>query len=211
MLKGFVDDSGSEPAAPVFVLAGYVLPAELWAKFSEAWAAELAKGKPISYLHMKETGNHFEGGQFEGWTTDEIDTKLISLAEVIHAYQPIALAAHAKWSEYTKFARNSELAKFIPNPYKALFYEIIKIMYAWGERIDNPQGVDFVFDEQGDVGREAVGWYNDIRAAFPPYARPFFGSTPDFKDDEQMLPLQAADMVAWFQRRRVCQPVTDQR
>ncbi len=58
MLKGYIDDSGSEPSAPDFVLAGYVLPAEVWAHFSDEWAAELLRGRPIEYLHMKEIGRH---------------------------------------------------------------------------------------------------------------------------------------------------------
>jgi hypothetical protein len=208
MLKGFIDDSGSEPSSPQFVLAGYVLPAEEWAKFSDAWDKQLALGKPIRYLHMKETGRDFKGGQFDGWAVDEIDEKLLSLAEVINARQPISLAAHARWSEYQTFQAVSDRAKFIPSPYKALFHEVIRIMYNWGERMNNPQSVDFIFDEQGDVGFEAASWYLETKAAFPPYARPFFGSTPEFKDDLLVLPLQAADMLAWFQRRQLCQPVT---
>jgi hypothetical protein len=208
MLKGYVDDSGSEPSSPVFVLAGYVLPAETWAAFSDEWDKELPRGKPIRYLHMKETGKDFDDGQFDGWTIDEIEEKLLPLAEVIHAHQPIALAAHARWSEYEKFKAQSSLANFIQNPYKALFHEITRIMYGWGKTRGNPQSVDFIFDEQGDVGDEAVSWYRDMKSAFPPDARPFFGSTPEFKDDLLVLPLQAADMFAWFQRRKLCKPVT---
>jgi hypothetical protein len=210
MLKGFIDDSGSEPSAPTFVLGGYVLPAEVWAKFSDDWNKELSqpRPRPIRYLHMKETGKHFENGQFEGWTVDEIEEKLLWLARVIHAHEPLVLTAHAQWSEYEKFKAQSSRATFIESPYKALFHEITRIMYGWGKNRGNPQSVDFIFDEQGDVGYEAAGWYADMKAAFPPDAQPFFGSTPEFKDDLLVLPLQAADMFAWFQRRKLCQPVT---
>ncbi len=61
------------------------------------------------------------------------------------------------------------------------------------------QSVDFIFDEQGDVRYEAASWYLETKESFPPDARPFFGSTPEFKDDMLILPLQAADMIAWFQ------------
>jgi hypothetical protein len=208
MLKGYVDDSGSEPSAPTFVLAGYVLPAERWAHFSDEWAKELARGKPIKYLHMKETGKHFESGQFDGWELPEIEEKLMSLAEVIHAHQPLALAAHAQWSEYDKFKANSSRARYLSSPYKALFHEITRLMYYVGQHWQNPQSVDFIFDGQGDIGEEAASWYSEIKAAFPPDARPLFGRTPGFEDDLLVLPLQAADMFAWFQRRRICQPVT---
>ena len=208
MLSGYIDDSGSEPSSPTFVLAGYVLPEEVWERFSDEWAKELLRGKPISYLHMKETGINFKNGQFDGWSLDEIEKKLMSLAEVIHAHQPLALAAHTQWSEYEKFRTHSSRARYIHSPYKALFHEVVRIMYQAGQRWNNRQSVDFTFDEQGDIGYEAASWYSDMKAAFPPDARPFFGSTPGFKDDLLVLPLQAADMFAWFQRRRICQPVT---
>ena len=210
ILQGHMDDSGSEPSSPFFVLAGYVLPAESWAAFSDEWDRELKKPtpKPIAYLHMKELGkDEIDKGQFAGWKIDEIEEKLFGLAKVLKIRQPISLAAHTKWSEYIKFKDRSSRATFIQNPYKALFHEIIRIMYAWGEQRSNPQSVDFIFDEQGDIGTEAVSWYLDVKAAFPPYARPFFGSTPIFKDDLLVLPLQAADMLAWFQRRRLWKPV----
>ncbi len=157
---------------------------------------------------MKETGKDYEGGQFDGWTVDEIEEKLTSLAEAIHAHQPIVVTAHAKWSEYKNFKATSGRARFIENPYKALFHEIIRIMYQAGEYRNNPQPVDFVFDQQGEIGVEAASWYLETKAAFPPHARPFFGGTPEFDDDLLALPLQAADMFAWFQRRKLCQPVT---
>jgi hypothetical protein len=207
-LKGFIDDSGSEPSSPVFVLAGYVLPAKSWEHFSGEWEKTLHSGRPIEYLHMKETGKHCHGGQFAGWSVDEIDEKLLSLGEIIHAHQPILLAAHAKWSEFEKFKSRSARAQFVQNPYKALFHEIIRIMYGGGKQRNKPRSVDFVFDEQGDVGLEAQSWYLDIKAAFPPEARPFFGSLPEFKSDLKIVPLQAADMMAWFQRRNLCSPVT---
>lgn len=208
MLKGYIDDSGSEPSAPDFVLAGYVLPAEAWAHFSDEWDKELLRGRPIRYLHMKEIGKHFEGGQFDGWTLDEIEEKLLPLAEVIHSHQPMVLATHAPWREYEKFKSQSSRAKYIPSPYKALFHEITRIMYGWGKQRGNPRSVDFIFDEQGEVGYEAASWYADLKAAYPPDARSFFGSTPEFKDDSLVLPLQAADMLAWFQRRKLSRPVT---
>lgn len=208
MLNGYIDDSGSEPSTPTFVLAGYVLPAEIWAHFSDEWDKELLRDKPINYLHMKEIGKDFKGGQFDGWTFDEIEGKLKSLAGVIQNHNPFALAAHAQWSEYEKFKMQSSRGEYLQSPYKALFYEITKIMYGAGRIWNNPNSVDFVFDEQGEIGDEAASWYLEIKDAYPPEARAFFGAKPVFRDDSLVLPLQAADMLAWFQRRRICQPVT---
>jgi hypothetical protein len=208
MLNGYIDDSGSEPSSPTFVLAGYVLPAEVWAHFSDEWDTELLRDKPIRYLHMKEIGKDFRGGQFDGWTLDEIEAKLKSLAKVIQDHNPLALAAHAQWSEYEKFKTQSSRGEYLQSPYKALFHEITRIMYGAGRKWNNPDSVDFIFDEQGEIGHEAASWYLEMKDAYPAEARVFFGATPIFRDDLLVLPLQAADMLAWFQRRRICHPVT---
>jgi hypothetical protein len=202
-LQGYVDDSGSEPSSQTIVLAGYVLPASAWLKFTDDWNSELLRGRPIKWLHMKDTGQHAKKGEFVGCTLDQMEAKLLPLANIIKQYQPIALTCHAEWAEYEKFKNHSKLAKFVPNPYKVLFYEIIKIMYGFGKRKNNLLQVDFVFDRQGPVGTEACSWYEEFKAALPPTAKPFFGATPRFEDDTKVLPLQAADMFAWYLRRRI--------
>jgi len=207
MLTGYIDDSGSEPSSPTFVLAGYVLPSEKWAAFSDDWGAELRKGRSIDYLHMKDTGEHAKNSQFEGWSVDEVDDKLYSLALVIEKYQPFAMAAHAQWSEFEKFKAQTSRLRYLKNPYKALFHEVTRIMCEAHKRWNNQECVDFVFDEQGEIGIEAVSWYMDMKAAYPASDQLFFGSTPIFRKDSLVLPLQAADMFAWFQRRRIWRPV----
>jgi Protein of unknown function (DUF3800) len=206
MLQAHVDDSGSEPGSSVFVLAGYVLPAAAWADFSDHWIEELRRDRPISHLHMSETGQHTKG-DFLGWKVDEIEQKLLSLALLISSYHPIALICHARWDEFSKFTSGSSNASLIGNPYKVLFYEIIRMMFGCGVINNEPQSVDFVFDGHGPVGAEAVDWYYDTKRSFPPEARPCFGSAPVFRDDKLVVPLQAADMLAWYWRRAVTKPV----
>ena len=48
---------------------------------------------------------------------------------------------------------------------------------------------------------EALLWYAHMKDTAPPETRKRMGSTPIFRDDEQVLPLQAADLVAWRRRR----------
>jgi hypothetical protein len=154
---------------------------------------------------MKHLGKHERGG-FDGWEIEEIEEKLLALATVIQSHRPMCLSVHAQWSEYNKFAKQSDRAKYIQSPYKALFHEVTRLTYGVGLSQGDPQSVDFVFDDQGEIGDEAAGWYREIKAAFPSEARPFFGTT-SFGDDSKVLPLQAADMFAWFYRRRIWKPV----
>jgi hypothetical protein len=66
-------------------------------------------------------------------------------------------------------------------------------------KIDVP--IDFIFDEQGRVGAEAALWYGLSRALQPDHLRRLLGNRPIFRTDEELLPLQAADCLAWHLRR----------
>ena len=61
--------------------------------------------------------------------------------------------------------------------------------------------VDYVFDDKGNIGEEALLWYFATKETSAPEISSLMGSTPVFRTDEDVLPLQAADMVAWRNRR----------
>jgi hypothetical protein len=61
--------------------------------------------------------------------------------------------------------------------------------------------LDFIFDEQGEVGNEARFFYRIIRDGQPAAVRSILSKDPIFRDDKLVLPLQAADMLAWHVRR----------
>jgi len=72
---------------------------------------------------------------------------------------------------------------------------------AWQEEHGSKLPVDFIFDNQNSTGRDALIWYDFLRKDGSDRWRSLLGGTPQFKDDKQILPLQAADMLAWHLRR----------
>jgi hypothetical protein len=73
---------------------------------------------------------------------------------------------------------------------------------------DSPQPVDFIFDEQDDIGVEAQLTWSDFKQSCQDAARagrtdfrPYLGNRPDFRDEKKFLALQAADFYAWQVRR----------
>lgn len=60
---------------------------------------------------------------------------------------------------------------------------------------------EFVFDEQGGLGTDAVLWYQWFKQGQEPAVAAMMGDQPIFGDDK-MVTLQAADMLAWYLRRR---------
>jgi hypothetical protein len=88
------------------------------------------------------------------------------------------------------------------SPYSVLFQAVMimatRQLHVLG--IDLP--IDFIFDEQGKVGMDALLWYGPMRAGLqPPELRKLLGNRPIFKTDEELIPLQAADCLAWHLRR----------
>ncbi len=61
--------------------------------------------------------------------------------------------------------------------------------------------VDFIFDEQRrDFKNAMLGWER-FRDLAPPEMRHLIGGSPIYRDDKRVMPLQAADLLAWQTRR----------
>jgi hypothetical protein len=61
--------------------------------------------------------------------------------------------------------------------------------------------VDVVFDEQGPIGIEAVSWHPIMMGVISPEEQAIISGTPKFGSDSEILPLKAADILAWHVRR----------
>jgi hypothetical protein len=59
---------------------------------------------------------------------------------------------------------------------------------------------ELFFDENVIFGPRAKAWYPVLRASFPPEVIAVMPVEPWFRSDEEILPLQAADLTAWMQR-----------
>jgi hypothetical protein len=62
--------------------------------------------------------------------------------------------------------------------------------------------VDFYFDNQNEIGKKVDKWYQTFKSRCPSQMSEWLPDKPEFKDEKAVLPLQAADMIAWHQRRK---------
>jgi hypothetical protein len=90
----------------------------------------------------------------------------------------------------------------VRTPYFTCFYSVILNLTKWHASMGLTLPIDFVFDEQGVIGAEAVSWYEAIKSFQPPDIARLLGADPVFRDDKKILPLQAADLLAWHLRRK---------
>lgn len=198
MLQAFTDDSTSNVGDQMFFLAGYINTVEMWEAFSTVWDAALKAHPPIEYLKMTEA--EALRGEFAGWSREDRDKKVLLLAEVIRISAPHFFFCRVSRKDYVEI-----LAPHAPynlkSPYFAAWWGVIDTVARYCQNDGNNLPVDFVFDEQGGTGDDAVLFYRWQKDNLEPALRAVLGATPIFRDDKRVLPLQAADMLAWHLRR----------
>jgi len=208
MFKAYFDDSGSEEESKILVLSGCVQSYKVWADFSISWEAALVRPPSIRHFHMREA--RMLQGEFLRWRGKDRDEKVSFLATVLKTYDPWTLTVWLSRKEHYQIVK--PIAPYmLHHPYVYLFYAAILKLAHLHEHMGIKLPVEYVFDYQGVVGEDAALWHRHIKSWQPPEVAALMGGTPKFEDDKVVLPLQAADMVAWHIRRRKERPGEDYR
>jgi Protein of unknown function (DUF3800) len=209
--QAFIDDSGSEPESPLFVLAGFIASYERWIDFSDEWQGALDEPPKLEYFKMKEAARL--RGQFDksrGWNESERDRRIASLTGIITKYAQIRIHASIRNDHFDKYLRSlptpgRNLAT--DSPYTMLCLQIMMVAGVFApfppHSLQGP--CDFIFDEQLGHSEEIMGWWPTIKRNMDASSKTdlpkFFGSLPIWRDEKCFLPLQAADLYAWQLRR----------
>jgi hypothetical protein len=228
MLKLFADDSGSDTNRDgMFVLYGYIMEELRWEDFAERWDARLKRPDfvPLPYCRM---ANAEEGdGPFAGIDRPFRQRKVKDLAEVISECRPTAIGCKMTWKNYNEILKG-KVPQMLDNAYAVLFFQVLRgitelqlkfnreipdelkaqIEKEYGAQI-GIKPVDFVFDDQGPAGLQCLQWWGALKERVPEPHITVISNTPQFKDDRDVVPLQAADMLAWHIRREFEYPHED--
>jgi hypothetical protein len=148
---------------------------------------------------MREAAGPQGYGDFRGVPTEIRNLKLRRLAEIItrHAISSfvcwIDLQAHVK-----TYGRESDPLR----PYHLVFHTMIAMVVRELVSRGQRERCEIIFDEQGAIGNRAKLWYPLLRSYLDaPEEQAVLPAEPLFKSDEEFLPLQAADMLAWLARK----------
>ncbi|HVA63994.1 MAG TPA: DUF3800 domain-containing protein [Terriglobales bacterium] len=204
MLEGFADDSGSSRApsdGDFFMLCGYVSTAARWEGFAEEWDRTCSGAPPTPDFKMTRAmrrGSSPKGSY--GITEPQRDQRIAELVDVINKWTLIRVSCVMRKSGYDAIVRG-RVPSGIDSPYFLEFYTVMVCVAEFMERCGLSGKVDWVFDDQGQLGHEVNRYYEAIRAVAAPHIRERLGASPIFRNDTQMLPLKAADMLAWSLRR----------
>ncbi|MER9374257.1 DUF3800 domain-containing protein [Mesorhizobium sp. M0491] len=197
-LQAFSDDSASEIDDKRLFFAGYLNSAARWALFAEAWDEELRAKPSIAYLKMAEAQNLRD--QFRGWSVPEKDQKLRSMVRVIHHFAPtsfeFSVSRKAYWDDVKPVAPRG-----IQAPHFVLTYHVMAGLSQYAVSVRNRIPIDFIFDDQEGVQDDVDLFFSYMKKQIPRKARKLIVNAPVFRSDRDVLPLQAADMLAWHLRR----------
>ena len=189
-----IDDSASNDGR-VFVLAGYIAPAEKWAEFADEWKALLDEEPPLTRFKMNEMAR-----------SGVKRRRCERFYRVIERHVTGAVSCVIKADELAEVVDNIKPPKGVKNwdglknPYFFAFGAIIQKLAIHQEKFKITEPIDFIFDMQTEQAQVREGW-NYMYLSVTPDLRAMLGNPPTFLDDEKDLPLQAADMWAWFVRR----------
>lgn len=207
MLVGYVDDSGSHENDYGFILAGFISTSNKWAQFSDEWAA-LCQEDPKTLNFKMRVAERLKGkNTYWGNGTDEElisrrDSKVHALALIIKKYAMCRISAGMDWKNYTEHVKGKgKVPPDYDSPYFFLFWKLLEEVALHQERTQVKEKVDFVFDDQGKIGDSAVAWRTRLLPFLSPFSQYILSSTPIFRHDDDVLPLKAADMLAWHMHR----------
>jgi hypothetical protein len=200
VLQLWLDDSG-KGQLPAFVLAGYCASVDAWIAFADEWQTELRRPPALAYLKGKEAFGLF--GQFRGWSETERDSRLLRFVALIkkHSNRGLGIAIG-----HHNFER---ILKQPLSPYKTpyTFLYMLSLNIVLGVAANANEKIEVIFDRDVIKRKQAEDAYKRWLRILPEEDKQLLGrEEPRFEDDMHFMPLQAADVLAWYVRARASLP-----
>jgi len=201
MMQGYVDESGGKGQSKTFVVSALIGEATVWAKIADEWNRVLRTPPSIQYFKMDEAEGLNE--QFFGFSAAERDKKIKDLCHLIATPEITVLDLTVELDDFLKIwaphlGRPAREPYFLPFQmvHVSIAYELLEQGYT--------DRCEVFFDENKIFGPRAKAWYPVMRHSFPEEIQGILPVEPFFRDDKEILPLQAADLTAWIQRTHTC-------
>jgi hypothetical protein len=188
VLNAYIDASGK--GDPFFlVMAGYIATAEAWIEFSKEWKAQLDEAG-LPYFKMNEMASRPEIAGYFYRVVERHDIKA-AVSCVVHTDELVKVE---KEFPFPKHFFNTEK---MTNPYYFAFKVIIDVLAQQNVNLGLNEPVDFIFDEDSEK-KEVLEAWQLLKENSEPKVAVFMGDTPIYRNDKTTMPLQAADLFAWW-------------
>lgn len=197
ILNAYIDESESED---IFAMGGFAAPADEWGAFSDKWRSALATKPSIHSLKMSDAMRL--RGDFYKWSPEARDEKLRLLYSVIDDHISFAVGAVIHMYAYRDIYRKDDLLRTPgTTPYVIALASLVSSIARHQIQIGMPEKIDFIFDERVMEQSRILEAWPALYANAPSDVKPMLGRTPIFRSDKNLVPLQAADLEAWWLRK----------
>ena len=204
----YIDES-IDATTGTLVLAGYIASKRSWEAFSAEWAELL---RPFGTL-SKDGSYHFKMADMAqnrermarlpvflktierhvlGWLSISLNAMDLKRA-CARVQVPTRALGSIDWGGYSN-------PQFIAMRCLLDSFHLHRNRFAHAIPLKRP--VDFIFDQRPEA-KAIMAMWDSYLAARPPEIRELYGLQPRFVDDSKHLPLQAADLLAWWARKWV--------
>ena len=203
MLQGYADDSGSDSLRALYFFGGFLMEAERWSAFADAWQTQLSRSPSIEYIKMEEAHGH--SGEFASFAFRGIELrhrKVRDMLEVIEDFRPVGVFSTVDWEEF-RTSQAPFALRAAKDPYHCLVPWLFDVVMEWQKQKGIfPEPIDFDFDEKGKrIGAFIRAVFPEVKKLAPDSLGKMLGRIPRMLDENKVLPLQAADMLVWNLRR----------
>jgi len=217
MLNAFFDGSGPGHSDGRYVMAGYVAFCPTWADIAEEWAATLAETPSIPKFKLSLSRSK-EWRDQVGISEDQMQNKITQLSALVAPpktlFSVICSISEPDFKrvvEETGVSGNKQvravLGKYaFKTAYTTLFHNVVartlnqvRMLGITGDQ------VDFVFDRENELFDNANSILRDMRRFFDPELFTMCGDAIQ-RDEDKVLPLQAADLIAGISKDQCQDP-----
>jgi hypothetical protein len=142
--------------------------------------------------------------QFAGWLRERTDERVAiayGVAEKPRSTFHFKYRALWIWMPFTESSRSPVSERNAINPFYLAFSRIVSGFAIWQTDLGLHDKVDFIFDDRVMEKKKIRDAWDSFKENAAAEARPYIGSDPRFEDDKEFLPLQAADLIAWWVRK----------
>ncbi|ULO23883.1 DUF3800 domain-containing protein [Methylocystis sp. SB2] len=211
MLQAYIDDSGNDAVSPVFVLAGYLASIDEWANFTSEWKSvlDLDEPHPLRKFRMSDAFQlNNRNSVFFGFSEQDRDKRLQKLCVVPGKHVRHGIVSVIPRDLYKKYLSNKFDLEVINRPYFLSFFCVMIGITSLCNRLYKGCKVDFIFDSQDNEKKPILeSQFKKFLSVAPDHVKNTVRGFPRFEKDDDFLPLQAADMLAWHVRRNYFEEV----
>jgi len=200
-LQAYIDESSDENG--VFVLAGCISDAESWAAFTKKWEEVLKYG-----ILNKQGRYHFKMSDMA--LNEERMSRVPLFLIIMEKYVLGFVSAKIDISELKRALSRVRVTNIhinwgaLSNPYYVTLRCLLDMFHLTRDQITDAipldEQINFIFDYR-DEKKTILSVWDEYLQTRPGEVKKHYGAAPRFEDDERLLPLQSADLWAWWVRK----------